>query len=101
MDGEHGIERCAEVSEAVNAMTFRALQELGVSLEGMLLKPNMVTKGKQCKDPTSSKEVACYTLRTLSRTVLPAMPGIFVIISEYISNFSSSSLVVKVKKKHL
>jgi len=77
MDGTHSIQVCAEVSERVNQMTFRALQELGVSLEGMVLKPNMITKGKQCQDKTSSQEVAMLTLRTLQRSVLPAVPGIF------------------------
>ena len=83
MDGVHGIERCAEVSQRVFAATFQALQELGVCLEGMVLKPNMVTKGKQCKDKTSSKQVAEYTLRTLTRTCLGAMPGIFVLFLLY------------------
>ena len=57
------------------------MKELGVVFEGMLLKPNMVTKGKQCEDKTSSKEVAEHTLTVLRRTVLPAVPGIFVIIT--------------------
>jgi fructose-bisphosphate aldolase, class I len=46
MDGEHDIEFCAKVTERVQAETFYYLKELGVCFEGMVLKPNMVTKGK-------------------------------------------------------
>jgi len=49
-----------------------------VLLEGMVLKPNMITKGKQCVDKTSSREIAEFTVTTLKRTVLAAVPGIFV-----------------------
>jgi fructose-bisphosphate aldolase class I len=44
--------------------------------EGLLWKPNMITKGAECKDETSAEEVAFYTVRTLSRTIPPAVPGI-------------------------
>lgn len=47
-------------------------------MEGMVLKPNMITKGKQCVDKTSSREIAEFTVTTLKRTVLAAVPGIFV-----------------------
>jgi len=77
MDGEHGIERCAQVSEAVFSRTFQALNELNVCLEGMVLKPNMITRGKQSSEKTSPKMVAEMTLRTLARTVPSAVPGIF------------------------
>merc|ERR1712110_1389071 len=77
MDGDHNIDHCAEVSEKVWARTFHFLKELGVVFEGMVLKPNMITKGKCSKDKTGPKEVAKFTVKILSRTVLPAVPGIF------------------------
>lgn len=43
MDGEHDIKKCAEVTEHVITATMFALKELNVCLEGMVLKPNMVT----------------------------------------------------------
>jgi len=46
IDGEHSIETCAEVSTMVFDATFRALTDLNVCFEGMVLKPNMITKGK-------------------------------------------------------
>lgn len=45
-------------------------------IEGLLLKPNMVTPGADCKTRASSEEIAWNTVRTLSRTIVPALPGI-------------------------
>lgn len=42
----------------------------------MLLKPNMVISGKECKKQPSVEEVAAATLRVLRRHVPPAVPGI-------------------------
>lgn len=45
-------------------------------IEGLLLKPNMVTPGATCPKRASSQEIAWYTVRTLSRTIVPALPGV-------------------------
>jgi fructose-bisphosphate aldolase class I len=76
MDGSHPIERCEEVSGMVLHAVFRALFEQHVSLEAMLLKPNMVIGGKDCPRPASVEEVASATLRCLRRHVPAAVPGI-------------------------
>jgi fructose-bisphosphate aldolase class I len=47
----------------------------GVLLEGMLLKPNMVTPGSTAP-AAAPANVAAATLRVLRRTVPPAVPGI-------------------------
>jgi fructose-bisphosphate aldolase class I len=49
MDGGHTIERCYEVTTRTLGIVFETLRTQGVSLEGMLLKPNMVIAGKECK----------------------------------------------------
>jgi len=36
----------------------------------------MVTPGAQCAERATPEEVAFYTVRTLSRTIPPAVPGI-------------------------
>lgn len=46
MDGDHSIQTCAKLTEHVVTATMFALKELNVCLEGMVLKPNMVTRGK-------------------------------------------------------
>jgi fructose-bisphosphate aldolase class I len=76
MDGSHTIERCEEVTGIVLHAVFNALFDQKVSLEGMLLKPNMVISGKECAKKASVKEVALATLRCLGRHVPAAVPGI-------------------------
>ena len=60
MDGSHAIERCEEVTGNVLHAVFNALFDQ-ISLEGMLLKPNMVISGKKCAKQASVKEVALAT----------------------------------------
>jgi len=55
---------------------FDELFEQNVSLEGMLLKPNMVIAGDDCPQQASVQDVAAATLRTLARHVPPAVPAI-------------------------
>lgn len=76
MDGPHTIERCEEVTGDVLHAVFNALFDQQVSLEGMLLKPNMVISGKECAKQVSVRDVAVATLRCLSRHVPVAVPGI-------------------------
>ena len=76
MDGSHTIERCEEVTGIVLHAVFRALFEQGVTLEAMLLKPNMVIAGKECTSQASEEEVATATVRCLRRYVPAAVPGI-------------------------
>jgi fructose-bisphosphate aldolase, class I len=76
MDGVHTIERCEEVTSNVLWAVFEALLNQRVSLEGMLLKPNMVIAAKECPQQASVEEVARGTLRCLRRRVPAAVPGI-------------------------
>jgi len=75
-DGTHTIEECAEASERVYAGVVKALQDQKVFLEGALLKPNMITPGKEAAEKATPGDIAFYTLRTLSRTIPAAIPGI-------------------------
>ena len=75
-EGDHGIDECEIKSEIVFHEVFNTLFEYGVLLEGMLLKPNMVTPGMDCKNKVSPSEIAWKSVRTLSRVVPPAVPGI-------------------------
>ncbi|HWT79432.1 MAG TPA: class I fructose-bisphosphate aldolase, partial [Candidatus Methylomirabilis sp.] len=76
MDGSHTLERCEEVTGNVLHAVFDALHDQEVSLDGMLLKPNMVISGKECARQASGKEIAFATLRCLTRHVPAAVPGI-------------------------
>jgi fructose-bisphosphate aldolase, class I len=76
MDGSHSIERCEEVTGMVLHAVFQALFEQRISLETMLLKPNMVVPGKASARPASVRDVATATLRCLRRHVPAAVPGV-------------------------
>ncbi len=75
MDGDHEIDRCAEVTEKVLHAVFHALHRHHVTLEHMILKPNMVLPGKD-KRMAEPEEVAKATLTTLMRSVPAAVPSI-------------------------
>jgi fructose-bisphosphate aldolase class I len=76
MNGAHTLERCAEVTGDVLHEVFAALFRQGVALEGMLLKPNMVTAGHDAVKQASVEAVAAATLRILAQHVPPAVPAI-------------------------
>lgn len=76
MDGEHTLARCSEVTEDVLRTVFAALYAQRVSLEGLLLKCNMVLPGLACPRQETVDEVADATVRTLLRAVPAAVPGI-------------------------
>ncbi|RLA41878.1 MAG: fructose-bisphosphate aldolase class I [Gammaproteobacteria bacterium] len=75
MDGSHDIERHGEVTEAVQQAVFEALARHHVVLELMILKPNMVLPGKDCRR-AEPDEVASATLKVLKRCVPAAVPSI-------------------------
>src|SRR5436190_818701 len=76
MNGAHSIDRCEDVTGHVLQAVFDELFDEHIALEGMLLKPNMVIAGQECPTQASVSEVAEATLRTLSRHVPPAVPGV-------------------------
>src|SRR3954453_23176100 len=76
MDGVHGMEQCEQMTGSILHAVFNELAEQRVMLEGMLLKPNMVTAGAQCSAAASVQDVATATLRCLRRHVPAAVPGI-------------------------
>ncbi|CAM9772957.1 unnamed protein product [Choristocarpus tenellus] len=77
IDGDHSIERFAEVSELVLGEVYGALSAAGVFLEGTLLKPQMMMAGVDAPDKKATPErTAELTLQTLRRRVPPAVPGV-------------------------
>ncbi|KPQ28371.1 MAG: fructose-bisphosphate aldolase, class I [Marinobacter excellens HL-55] len=75
IDGNHTIERAAEVSEDALLEVFKALHRHHVDLEFMVLKPSMVTPGKGAGKATP-EQVAEATLNVFRRVVPAAVPGI-------------------------
>jgi len=76
LDGDHTIERCFEVTEAVQHAVFHALHRHGVELEYIVLKPSMIVPGKAAQRKANPEEIAEKTLAQLRRSVPAAVPGI-------------------------
>jgi fructose-bisphosphate aldolase class I len=76
MEGEHTLERCAEVTTTVLHAVYDQLQRHRVLLEGTLLKPNMVVPGDACPDQADDLTIARTTVDVLRRTAPAAVSGI-------------------------
>jgi fructose-bisphosphate aldolase class I len=76
IDGNHSIERSAEVIETVLHAVFHALHRHKVVLECIVLKPSMVTPGKDVPGRASPEQVAEATIKVFRRAVPAAVPGI-------------------------
>jgi fructose-bisphosphate aldolase, class I len=76
MDGDHGIERCYEETKAALLIVFSELVSQRVTVEGIVLKPNMVIPGAQCPTLVSVDAVALATVGCLLETVPADVPGV-------------------------
>jgi fructose-bisphosphate aldolase class I len=76
IDGDHTLDRCFEVTEAVLEAVFHALHRHRVILEYTVLKPSMALPGKACPAKASPEQVAEATVKVLRRTVPAAVPSI-------------------------
>jgi len=92
MDGDHALARCAQITEEVLRAVFEQLYVQQVTLEGMLLKPNMVLPGLACPAPATVDEVADATVKVLLRAVPAAVPGIAFLSGGQPSELASARL---------
>jgi fructose-bisphosphate aldolase class I len=76
LDGDHTIDRCFETSEATLNETFAQLVRQGVVLEGILLKPSMVTSGNKAVNRAGPEEVAEKTVECFRRSIPATLPGV-------------------------
>ena len=76
MDGSHSIDECQEATNRSLKSLFDHLEKNNVNIKGTLLKPNMVTSGKECTEQASIDEVAKKTLDSLISNVPSELPGI-------------------------
>ena len=106
MDGEHTMERCREVTEQVLRMVFNQLYTQRVTLEGMILKPNMVLPGLTCPKQEDLNQVADATVMCLLRAVPAAVPGIAFLSGGQSGELASARLnamniAARSQKRHL
>jgi fructose-bisphosphate aldolase class I len=92
MDGDHTLARRAEITEEVLRAVFEQLYLQQVTLEGMLLKPNMVLPGLACPAPATVDEVADATVKVLLRAVPADVPGIAFLSGGQPSELASARL---------
>ena len=92
MDGDHTLARCAQITEEVLRAVFEQLYLQRVTLEGMLLKPNMVLAGLACSTQPTVDEVADATVKCLLRSVPAAVPGIAFLSGGQPSELASARL---------
>jgi len=76
MDGTHDIEKCYQVTTNVLNECYNQLKIHKVDLKGTVLKPNMIIPGSECKNKSSSDEIAKKTLDCLKKNVPGEVPGI-------------------------
>lgn len=76
MDGEHTLEQCREVTDKVLRTVFSELFAQRVSVEGMVLKPNMVLPGMSSGSQPTLDQVADATVSCFLRSVPAAVPAI-------------------------
>jgi len=76
MDGAHTIDESFDITSRTLNMVFDQLEEHNVSLQGIVLKPNMILSGYQCSYQASIEEVAEKTVNCLSAHVPSEVPGI-------------------------
>ena len=76
MDGDHTMDRDAEVTRAVLRAVFDEVRAHEVDLRGMVLKPNMVTPGSRVFDTATPADIARETVAVLRECVPPEVPGI-------------------------
>lgn len=76
MDGSHSIGACRDATDRTLDAVYAELERQHVSLEGTLLKPNMVLSGKDAVGRANSGEVAQQTIDCFKAHVPGAVPGI-------------------------
>jgi fructose-bisphosphate aldolase class I len=76
MEGDHTIAESFLATERAQLAVFHELARQHVQYEGILLKPNMVLAGYDCKQQVSDEQIAEATIRCFRSTVPAAVPGI-------------------------
>ncbi len=76
MDGDHTAEDCLNKTSEVIKKCFEELIQHKVSLEGIILKPNMILPGNKSNEKISNERIAQLTLKCLKDSVPKEVPGI-------------------------
>ena len=76
INGDHSIEQSFVATQSAQQLVFDQLREQNVVMEGIVLKPSMVTSGLDASNRAGVQEVAERTIECLLSTVPAEVPGI-------------------------
>jgi len=76
MDGDHSSRDCLHKTSIIIRKCYEELELNNVSLEGTILKPNMILPGVNSEEKISNEEIAELTLECLRNNVPSSVPGI-------------------------
>ena len=76
LEGNHTTTRCSETIDETLTILFKKLQEIGVDIEGVIVKASMALPGPESGVKALPLEVANATLRALNKSVPKEVPGI-------------------------
>jgi len=101
INGSHTLDRCERVAQCTLDRVFEELTLQRVFLEGMILKPSMVTPGDICPEQVDPKIVAQSTIKIFKRSVPAAVPGIAFLSGGQSSKLATIHLNAMNTNKHL
>ena len=76
IDGDHSLERCAQVTDETLHAVFNQLYSQNVAFDQMILKPSMVIAGQDCPQQSGVEAVAEATIACLLKNVPATVAGI-------------------------
>ena len=76
MDVSHSIDKCYDVTSRIISECYKELKIHKINLKGTVLKPNMILPGMNCKQKSSTEEIAKKTIKCLKNNVPSEVPGV-------------------------
>ena len=76
MDGEHSADACFDATSRCLNSLFDNLENKGVNIKGIILKPNMVLAGQGSPSQLTHEDVAALPMNCLLKKVPEEFPGI-------------------------
>ncbi len=75
MDGGHTIGQCFAASEKTLTAVFEELERVGVAIEGVILKTNMIIPGKTSGQSVTAQQIAEATVKLFKKVLPSNLPG--------------------------
>jgi fructose-bisphosphate aldolase class I len=76
LEGSHSIEQAKEATTKILTALFEELKNVGVAVEGVILKSSMVLPGNKSGSKASPEEVAKETIEVFQKTLPKALAGV-------------------------